>query len=327
VSLALQNQIRAAFPREIAAIAQRSRSRIHDPRAAGLTPRGFEKWERIARGEEAQHVANEVRARNPRWRRDSTLDQWVERVYCAGFGMADAGAIAARPLGVTDALSGTSTIVGSLQGELGVTTATGVSAWASQLGGTTLDVTQGTGANQPLLTTLDATIWARSTVTSDGSNDVLNSAWNPPAPGTTPSWIRCVAKRISQLADSMYAGTSTSTLRFAGNGAAQTALATNGTTSTSVALTTGTWYRTECLFANSAAADYLKIGANTTGTGTAFGNGDPASWRLFASTSAAANPGNYAMQKVLVLNAAPSSLQKAILDEVDRRYYNGNISL
>lgn len=322
--IALQNQIRAAFPRELAAIAQRARSRKHDPRAACLIPRGFEKWERIARGEEAQRIAEGVRKYHHRWRRCPTLDQWVEQVYCAGFGMADAGAAATRPLGPTDALGGVGTVVGYLQGELGITTATGVSGWAAQLGGTTLDASQGTGGQQPVYAALDSTIWSRSTVRGDGSNDVLNTAWNPPAPGTTPTWVRTVMSRNADAASAtLFASSGTSFILYRDTSTTMRAFNTTNTSQITVALTT--WFRTETLF-NNATTDYLKIGA-TSVTGVNTGNTDPAGFRFFASTSAGATPGNYSLQKVLVLNAAPTALQKAILDEMDRRYYNGNIAL
>lgn len=323
---ALQNQIRGAFPRELDAISRRARSRCHDPRALALAPRGFEKWERLARAEEAQRIAEIVR-RDARWIGDPQVDQWVERIYCMSFGLEAAGAAAAMPLGPLDVLGGSSTVVGYVQGELGITTATGVSAWASQIGGSTLDFSQAGTTQQPVYTANDSTLWGRSTVAGDGSNDVLNSAWNPPAPGTTPSWIRCVANRVTDVAaGTLFAGTSTTTLRFARSNATLV-LITNGTSSSTRTMTIATWYRTEAMFANSATVDYLKVGSSNTGVGTATGNGDPATWRLFSTSTAGANPGNYSLSKLLVLNAEPTALQKALFDGIDTAFYNGNITM
>ena len=324
MSLALRNQIRAAFPRELDAISRRARSRLHDPRAPSLAPQGFEKWERIARGEEAQRIVEIVRG-DTRWIGDPRLDQWVERVYCSSMGIGAAGAAAARPLGPVDVLGGSSTIVGYVQGELGISTATGVSGWLSQIGGSTLDFSQAGTTQQPVYTANDSTLWGRSTVKGDGTNDVLNSAWNPPAPGTTPSWMRCVVNRVTDVANgTLFAGTSTITLRFARTGSTLV-VNTNGTSSTTRTMTIATWYRTESLF-NNATSDYLKVGASST-TGTNTGNGDPASWRLFATSTGGVNPGNFSLSKLLVCNANPTDLQKALFDGIDRSFYNGNISM
>ena len=324
MTYALQNRLREKYARELDALGRRQRSRLDDPRAAMLVPRGLEKWERVARGEAAQRVIDWV-LREKRWAPDSRLDQWVERVYCSATGMnMPAGAAGAEPLGPLDVLSGSS-IVGYLQGELGITIATGVSAWASQISGTTLNMAQATTTRQPVYTANDATIWARSTVTSDGVDDTMASGWTFPAPGTTPSFIRCVANRVTDIVNgTLFGGNSNLVCRCLRGSATQIRNndANNGPL---VTMTVNTWYRTEHLFVNST-SDYLKVGANT-GTGTDTGNNTSSAWRLFGVSGAATSPGNYALQKLLVCNANPTALQKALLDGIDSSFYNGNISL
>ncbi len=325
--IALQNRIREAFPRELQAIGARARSRLHDPQAPKLVPRGLEKFERVARGEEAHRVIEIVRQRAPHWRRDSRLDQWAERVYCATFDMCQAGGAAAViPLGPIDVLGGASTIVGYLSASLGITIATGVSAWASQYGGTQLDASQASGTLQPAYNTNDATIWGRPTVASDGSNDTLDTAYNPGLPSTNPLWMRTVAvRRADAASDTLYCATNAARMIVVRSSTTQVA-SSNGISGPAVTMTTGVWYRLENLFNNST-TDYLKVGANV-GTGTNLGNNDPPGvFRLFAQAAVGTNSGAFSAQRFLMTTVEPSALQKALFDAIDVRSYNGNITL
>lgn len=322
---ALQNRIREAFPRELEAVSRRARDRRVNPSAPALEFRGFEKWERLARAEEAQRTVEIVR-RDPKWRGDSRLDQWVERIYCMSLGAAGCGAFAAViPLGPIDVMGGSGNIVGFLAAELGITTATGVSAWASQIGGTALDMSQATGGNQPVYNTNDATIWGRPSVASDGVDDVMGCTWDPPVPGTTPTWISCIAnRRVDASGDVLFAVASTRMI--VQRSTATQVIASNGTASGAVTMSVATWYRTETLWNNST-TDYLKVGANSS-TGTNMANNDPAAtFRLFATSAAGASSGAFSLQRVLALNVAPTALQKALFDATHVRRYNGNISV
>lgn len=321
MSYALSNRVKAEFGRELHATRARAMSRLHDPSAASVLFRPFEKCERLARAEEAQSIVEIVR-RDPQWRRDARLDQWVERIWCTTTGGAAAsGATGAQSLGPVDVLGGASTIVGYLQGELGITISTGVSAWASQIGGTTLDMAQATGANQPAYSANNALFWGRATVTGDGSNDFMTNAWDPAAPATTPAYLRFATSRSTHvLSARLTAGFGT-----VGGSVADTMRASLSSTGNNVAMSLNTLYRVEVLFTNSA-SDYFNCGsAGTTG---ARGNTDVAAGAVsIFATSAGAGPSTHSISKMLVLNAGPSTLQRALLDAIDSRFYNGNISL
>lgn len=328
MSYLLDNQIRATFSRELDAIESRKRSGIHDPRAETLVPRAFETWERISRAEEAQRVV-EVVLRDKLWAPDPRLDQWVESVWCMPFGLVSAGAAAAIPLGPLDVITDGS-IVGYLQGELGITIATGVSAWASQIGGTTIDLTQGTGANQPAYTANNATLWARSTVTGDGSNDEIGSTtWDPPTPGTTPTHFRAIAARQSRIASaaSCWCGSASTRIAFREAATVGSVRAFNGTNSADVVMTEDQWYRVNLGFNNSAVTDALIVGSNTSGAAALGGSIPVAGFHLFASSAIGATPGNFSIQKLLIRNVLPTALESALLDGIDTRFYNGNIML
>lgn len=322
MSYALQNQLRAEFARELDAISRRSRDKRFDPRARMMVPRPFEKWERLARAETAQRVVEAV-LRDKLWVPDRALDQWVEHVYHMGIGINEASAAAGDELGPRDVVSGSS-IVGGLDAGSGISLATGVSAWAAYIGGTTLDVTQGTGGLQPAYTANNSSIWGRPTVGADGSNDYLLGTWNPPAPGTTPSWFRFVANRTVDITNGELFGTGTGSGMRCLRITATQVRCSNGTNGPSVTMAVATWHRDEILFNNNT-TDYLKVGSNN-GTGTNLGNTDPSAFALFAQTNGT-NPGAYSIQKVLVCNAEPTALQKALFDGMDTCFYNGNITL
>lgn len=318
MTYALHNQVRAQFARELDAIGKRARSRLHDPRAARLEPRPFTRAERLSRAEEAQRVVDLI-IREKLWTPDRALDQWVERVYCAGFGMAEAGASAAATIGVLDVVS-SANVVGSLQADLGITLATGVNGWASQIGGTTLDATQGTGGNQPAYDTTHALFWGRPAVTGDGSNDYLNTSWDIPATGTSPTYQRVVASRASW-------GTNlrlTNGLSIRGGAASETIRAIANVLGSDIAMANGAAYRIE-LLCNNSASDYMKVGSTQVTENLGSANPAAGAYALLATTTGTF-ASTYSISKLLALNVGPSALQRALLDGIDRVYYNGLIN-
>lgn len=324
MSYAVQNFVRDKYARELDALSRCARSRLHDPASVMMVPRGLEKWERIARAEAAQRVVEWV-LREKRWAPGTGLDQWVERIYCSAGSMnIPAGGAAGIPLGPSDVIA-TTDIVGYLQGELGITIVTGVSAWASQIGGSTLSMAQATTGKQPAYSANNATVWGRSTVTADGTDDTVASGWTFPAPLTTPSWIRTVSNRVTDITNgTLFGGASNAVCRCL-RGSATEVRNNDLTNGPLVTMNVNTWYRTEHSFVNST-ADYLKVGANSN-TGTDTGNGTSSSFRLFGVGATPTSPGNYAVQKFLVCKITPSALQRALLDGIDSSFYNGNIAL
>lgn len=321
MNLAVHHRVRDTYAQELYNIQQRLRSKDHDPRAPRLEPRPFEKWERLLRAEEAQRVVGGM-LRDKLWCPDPKLDQWVEHVWCMDAGMAAANAAgSAPPIGPNDVLGAAGTIIGFITAELGITIATGVSAWATQLGSAVFDHVQGTAGAQPAFSAADATIWGRATVTGDGTSDFMTNTWDPPTPGTTPAWFRFVFKPITFAANRRLVGG----LGVIQAGAVNQMRCTNGTNGGLVAAALGTWSRAEALFNNST-TDYLKIGS-TTSTGTNFGNTNVAANAVQLFAGGSTNFGNYALRKWMICNAEPTALQKAILDGMDNYLYNGNITL
>lgn len=326
MTYALQNLLREQFARELDAIGKRKRSRGYDPRAACLVPRPFTREERLFRAEEAQRVVDTVIARKL-WAPDPRLDQWVERVWCMSMGMVGAAAAATIPLGPHDVMGGAANIVGYLTADAGVTQAGTVSAWASQIGGTTLDLAQATSGNRPTYAANDATLFGRASITGDGTDDNLFGTWDPPTPGTTPNCFRFVGKFVTNATARRIWGGGTNMMIFRSNSGTSTLVeTTNVVVSGTLTMTAGTWYRGLIHYANSAAADEMQIGANTTGTGLSFGNTNPTSWGILA-TAAAGNAANFAFHDILVMNVKPTTLQRALFDGIDARYFNSVVTV
>lgn len=215
-----------------------------------------------------------------------------------------------------------------VRADMGITIGTGVSAWADQSGNAN-DFVQGTGGAQPAYSSSDSTLGGRASVQGDGSSDLMTNAYNPPLPGTSPIFVWTIGKAASWTnADTYFSGASTSILRVNQQGSTPLVLATNGVASASIAMTVGTWFRTENSFANDLAIDYFRVGSTTT-SGANLGNNDAGSVLLFSRTGGAgSNFGNFHVGEfVLLTGSAAIPTELSLADDYAEEYYGGSVTL
>lgn len=211
----------------------------------------------------------------------------------------------------------------SVQSDLGVTIATGVSAWADQSGNGN-SFAQAGGTQQP---TLSAGLNGHQGILFDGSNDELDN--------TTLVWpaitaARIVYRRTSWVASSavfgpntnaaspaMYYPTSATARRLV---AVDDAGANNGAPD-------GTWVRGRALF-NNTAGEYLRLGATTTSGAnlgsTRTGTGVRLAFSAFGGFVQFLNMEILLFQ---VYNAELSAPQDAALDAAIASFYGATVGL
>lgn len=211
--------------------------------------------------------------------------------------------------------------------DLGVTQSGGsVSDWAGQAAG--LHAVQGTTANMPTVVASGLNTHTTLRFTKANTQRLVIGTLNLPAPGTTPSFFWGVVKPVTVTTnDTVFAGgASTTTRLFEATGQVK---ASNGVTGAAVTFTAGTWYRYELLFANSASADYLKVGASSTGTGTAWGNNDPAAGAITigAQATGGTNPADFELACFGIWNGKPSGAELSALDAWVTGYYGGTVNV
>lgn len=169
-----------------------------------------------------------------------------------------------------------------------VTVATGVSSWGNSSGGPMGALAQASGPAQPTLTATDATLDNNPTITADGVGQWLTTAYDPPAPGTTPLYVYAIVKLVTFATTRLILATnSTTSAQVRTTTVADTVRAQNGTIGGAVTMTPGTWYRMKVLFSGTA-ADFLRVGAGQDGPGTGFGNTDPSAISVFAAFAGSA---------------------------------------
>lgn len=162
------------------------------------------------------------------------------------------------------------TVLQSVQSDKGVT-AGATFTWSDQ-SGNGKHYTQSVSGKQPTLTAgLSGNPGLRFTA---ASQQLLTSALNLPAPGTTPTWIGIVWRAIATTANCRpLADTSTGTSQaiLHPTGGAGDAGQFNGGFVNSAPFTLNAWECSEFYFSNSA-SDYVKRGANSPVTGSGAGN-------------------------------------------------------
>ncbi len=215
---------------------------------------------------------------------------------------------------------GTSSVLQWVRADKGITIATGVSAWADQTANAR-NYTQATGSAQPVYNSSDGTLNGLPSITFDGSNDSLTSAFNLPAPGTTPTCALGLAKYLS------FSGTACliSDNSNVGGGCllssgANLIRSQSGIAGTSVTCPTNSWARYRADWSNNA-GDIFRYGANQT-TGNV-GNSIPAG-RAIGSAGTIAY-GNVAVFEVVYLNRIPSAAEMTAYDNYLTTLTNGAV--
>lgn len=162
---------------------------------------------------------------------------------------------------------------------------TGVTAWAD-LGPGTINAAAA-GTQTPTLTAAGGPGGTRC-LTLNGTSHGMTVAFNPPAPGTTPTFHRVLARVTAGFTSGgqLICGSSTNRLGIRVT-TGPVASAGNGVNGTTVAIATGTWYLWDALFNNST-TDFLRIGNIAVSTGVNLGNTDLGSMIIGAGASIAA---------------------------------------
>lgn len=215
-----------------------------------------------------------------------------------------------------------------LVGDLGVTTGTGVAAWANQgPTGATGDATQGTGASQPSLRS--AALNGKSTILFDGADDFfVFASLNLPDPDVTATWFWLVFRQVTwTVADSVFGGNATTFMRLFQSASGSPNLQMNsgvgGAQNAGAAV--NTWVRGEALFNNSA-SDYLKLGS-TTGAAAATGGNDPGAglFTLAAHTTTGTGAANIEVAAFAAWAGKPTAGEISELDAWVTAYYGAGV--
>lgn len=210
-----------------------------------------------------------------------------------------------------------------LNGDLGITIGTGVSAWADQtVNGR--NAVQATAGNQP---TYNASgLGGRGTVTFDGVDDVLVMSYIPPAPGTTASWYWIVFNTIVSATSCRIFASSATTRHTLFWNPTTTILMNNTTSVNSMLQPRNVWYRGEVSLTNST-SDYLKIGSTSVTGANAGNNAGTVNFCIGAATSTPTFPSNTAIAAIGAWNGEPTSGEKAALDAWVTSYYGAGVSV
>ena len=208
-----------------------------------------------------------------------------------------------------------------------ITVATGVSQWTGKLN--SLNVTQATGANQPLFTAADAAFNGYGSVTGDGTNDSLDGSLAIPFPGTQARYYWFIFRSLHASAPAangnVFCGKTNNCeavliFNSGSGGNAGKYAAYNSTASTALSVPLGIPRLGEAYFSNSA-NDFFRIGPRTSQvSGVSLGNTqDGSGWGMF-SHGAADGFWNGAIAELIILNAAPTEAERSALQAyaVDR---------
>jgi hypothetical protein len=212
-----------------------------------------------------------------------------------------------------------------VRADLGITIGTGVSTWADQ-NTTANNYVQATGGKQPVYNINDATLNNLPSLTFDGVNDeLIDSGFTLPAPGTTPTCILMVAKINSFTTNGCLVSDSSGV----GSGciiefpSANNLQLQSGSATSSVSTATNTWVRIRANLTDST-ADLLRVGATQT-TGNNSGNTINAG-RAIASAGGLAF-GNITVFELVYLNYIPSATQLAAYDAYITYLTNGVVAV
>lgn len=204
-----------------------------------------------------------------------------------------------------------------IRGDLGITLATGVSAWADQ-SGNAHHFTQATGGAQPLYTAADATLNNRPSITADGVNDTLLNSTMPNGDG---NWVSGIVKVVTWTTNRCLWGSNAAPetgdlLTYIGT---PSLALYNGTGAVIVnaGLPVNTWGRAEMYGVNTAAG-YLKL-RSTTVAGAVGGSTTSTGCALFSTIGIAF--GNDAIAERVVCSGKPTANEISELEAYYVRLY------
>lgn len=292
----------------------------------------LERWERLARAEEADRIAQWVIARRALYGLEVAavrkLDRWIDFIWAAPDGVGSTGVVGATcAITPVDVLGGAA-IVGWFTGNAGITVATGISNWSPTFGACPV-FAQALGPSQPLYTANDSTLYGRGSMLGDGVDDFLNSTVNFPF-GTTQTYKRLIVKLGTWVvAKFLCGGGSAYGLNtVVASPQIRISAASGNTTAGIGGAAVGVWSRVEALFYTG--PYFLKCGA-TEITGTfALSNDEGPNYAVFARSAAGSGSGfmNVAIAEMLFATGiTPTALQRALLDGITASFYKGTVSV
>jgi hypothetical protein len=193
----------------------------------------------------------------------------------------------------------------------------------------------GAAGTRPAYTAQDGTVGGHASFITDGVGTWLpNTNYNPPAPGTTPIWMRLLAKHITRVASGqMICGSATNRLGIRDNGSPNV-FQGNGVNGADVAMALGTWFAVDAYFAakggpDAGTLDYLWIGGTKSSAALTggVGNTDVTAISLGARTDGVV-PGNYGFAGAIIVEGGDvTGTKRTNLDAWLAKWGNGALTL
>lgn len=205
--------------------------------------------------------------------------------------------------------------------DLGVTTATGVTAWDDQTANNRDWVQAGAGSIQPALNTGGP--GGRSYITLDGIDDYMTNAFAPPGGGAS-GFLWMVMRRNTGAGSYWINGSSSGTNRFTlqGDGAATSRMNNSTSAQTLTAHAVSTWQFVWANFTGTT-SDELKIGSAAAATGVSAGTLGSSGGLWLGCTGALTGFGGYDLAEIGHCAGKPTEL--AALKTYIDTWYGGAI--
>ena len=217
-----------------------------------------------------------------------------------------------------------------LVGDLGITTGTGVAAWANQgPTGATGDASQATGSLQPAY--VSAGLNGKSYVSADGADDFMTfAALDIQDPDISAIWMWFVFRQRAWVVNtSLFGANATTFMRILQGASASPVMRMNngvaGAENNGAAI--NSWVRGEALWSNTA-ADYLKLGSVTGATAAAGGNNPSAGlFTLFCHLITGAGAIAADMAAFGAWQGNPTAPEKSALSAWVTGYYGAGVGV
>jgi uncharacterized repeat protein (TIGR02059 family) len=191
-----------------------------------------------------------------------------------------------------------------------------------------VNFTQATPASQPTIIASDPAFGGRGSVNGNGTQGLITTLWDPPAPLTQPMWFFAVLRQVTWVNGRYIWNGSGSTSIYLAQVGASPALAMNNAAAVNnnPGAALGASVRVEVLFSASV-ADYLKLGATLQADGVSAGIGNStALFGLFCRSNFTV-PANVKIACIGVWLGEPTPAEKAALSAWVTAYYGAGVAV